>query len=467
MTNLIAYFSLLILGVFSAIKKYWLIILLFILLPFYAFLITYAAKIFHISFSVLELVRLFKEIILIGVFTGLLWDWFRNKIQTSKAVGTPATKEKEKTIGSKVSFFISDFFILLYLIVLLGSALVFHSTLREVLFGVRYDFFFLLYYFIFRLFLTFYNQKKETIIKIIFWTALPVFVFAILQFFALPKDFLVRFGYVKEAVSTFDPVNAIPAFQLLGNSSWLRVQSFFSGPNQLAAYCLVIIFLALGKILLYKKNILAYFVAILGIATLILTFSRSAWVGFLVGLIVLAIINIKRKPIFAGLVLGLTLAIGLLAGFLFKNQLYEVLVRPSSTLWHITYFRDAYAVFLEHPFGIGLSKIGPASQWLGHPLVSESFYLQIALETGFFGAILFIAIMILLIWEIAQTKKQINFSVISIIISLLVASLFLHTMADGVLAVYVGFVLALAQVENKELSDKSELAPQKIMVSHE
>jgi len=211
-----------------------------------------------------------------------------------------------------------------------------------------------------------------------------------------------------------------------------------------------------------KKNFLPYFVAFLGIITLVLTFSRTAIIGFIVGLVILAIVNIKRKPVFSGLVFGLILAGAILGGFLFKDQLYEIVIRPSSTPWHLTYFRDAYAIFLEHPFGIGLSKIGPASAWLGHPFVSESFYLQIALEIGFFGAILFLVIFILLIWEIAKNKKQINFAVISIIISLLIASLFLHTMADGVLAIYIGFVLALAQTsvestKTVENSSKKEL----------
>jgi O-antigen ligase len=447
MINLLTYLGLGTLGIFSAIKKHWLLIVLFILIPFYAFLITYSANLFHISFNELEIIRLFKEIILFGVFAGLIHDWIIKK--------------------NKITFLISDFFIGLYSLVLVGSIFVHGSSLHEALFGIRYDFFFLIYYIIFRLYFTFYADKKDLLLKIIFWTAIPIFVFGILQFFALPKDFLVHFGYAKEALATYNPDGPIAAFQLLGNSSLVRVQSFFSGPNQLAAYCLVIIFLALAKVLDNKKDILAYFVTILGIIILILTFSRSAWLGFAIGLIFLAIVNFKNKPVFSGLILGLILAAGVLGGFLFKGQLYEVIVRPSSSWWHLIYARDAYNMFLQHPFGIGLGKIGPASQWLGQPLLSESFYLQIGLEVGFFGVILFLAIMLILAWEIGTGKKQINFTAISIILSLLVASLFLNTLADGILAIYVGFALALAQTENIYLLDTTESSDQTIKISHE
>ncbi|MDD3774236.1 MAG: O-antigen ligase family protein, partial [Patescibacteria group bacterium] len=424
MTNLITYFSLAGLAVFSAIKKYWLIVALFCVLPFYAFLITFSAHIFNLDFSQLELIRLFKELIMFGVFAGLIYQWIKNR----------------KNSNLKFEFQISDFFIVLYLIIILGSIFVHGSSLREALFGIRYDFFFLFYYFIFRLFFLFYKDKSDSLIKIIFWTSLPVFVFAILQFFVLPHNFLEQFGYAKEALSQFDIKGAIPAFQLLGNSNLVRVHSFFSGPNQLAAYSLVIIFLALAKVLGKKRDILAYFVATLGIITLILTFSRSAILGFIIGILILSFINIRRRPIFGGIVLGSILAILLLGGLLFREQLYEIVVRPSSSGWHLAYFQDGYKLFLENPFGIGLSKVGPASQWTNQAMVSESFYLQIALEVGFFGLIIFLSFMILLIWELARHKTQIAYTTICTIIAILIASLFLHTLADGILAIYVGFV---------------------------
>lgn len=441
MTNFIAYFSLGILTVFSALKKYWLIVALFCILPFYAFLITFCAHIFHFNFSQLELIRLFKEVILFGVLAGLIYQWIKNR----------------QNRNLRFQFQISDFFIALYLLVLLGSVFVHESNFREALFGIRYDFFFLLYYFIFRLFFYFYHNKVQVLIRIIFWTSLPVFILGILQFFVLPYDFLVQFGYAKTALPQFNTEGVIPAFQLLGNSNLVRVQSFFSGPNQLAAYSLVIIFLALANVLRKKRDFLAYFVAILGILTLILTFSRSAIIGFVIGILILSFINIRRHPIFGGIVLGSILAILLLGGLLFREQLYEIIIRPSSSGWHLTYFRDTYTLFLENPFGIGLAKVGPASQWTNQAMVSESFYLQIALEVGFLGLIIFLSFMILLIWELTHQKTQIAYAAICLIIAILIASLFLHTLADGVLAIYFGFILALSKIPHKHKKNRVQL----------
>jgi len=132
---------------------------------------------------------------------------------------------------------------------------------------------------------------------------------------------------------------------------------------------------------------------------------------------------------------------------LFKQNLYEIIIRPSSTLWHITYLKDAYTMIMTHPFGLGLSKVGPASQWLNQALVSESFYLQIALEVGVFGLLLFLIAFVLLSIKLIKQKTQFGLILFASLVSVLVASLFLHTLADGILAIYLGFVLALGSEE--------------------
>ncbi|MCD6194928.1 O-antigen ligase family protein [bacterium] len=397
--------------------------LLLIFIPFYAFLITYLGFLLGVSSQDMEPVRLLKEGLVLGIFFSLLWYWlFR---------------------GKKVKFLLSDVLIGAYLIFLLVIAFAHHSSFREALFGLRYNFFFYFYYFVFRLFFTFFPAEKERGVKTIFITAILVFAFAVLQFFVLPKDFLCQFGYIREAMSNFDASLPLPAIHWLGNSNIARVQSFFAGPNQLASFCLIVLFLALGGGT--RSKYLNWVAASLSLLVLGLTFSRSAWLGGIIGLslfvFLIARTNIKLK---AG-ILGFGIGVLAVLAYVFKARFYEIFIRPSSSAWHWVSLRDAWHSFLSTPWGIGLGKVGPASQWLKNAFISENYYLQIGLETGWLGLVFFLLPVLVLLWEFWQKQSLKTKAVFCLFLSLLVSSFFLHTLADGVLAIYLGLSLAWAQ----------------------
>ena len=419
---------------FSAFRRKWGLYLLFLILPFYALLITFSQHFFHTSGEILFSLRLIKEGILLGILVSLIYSWIRNR----------------SLIKEKINFYLSDIFILIYLIILISSGLIFHSSLAEIFFGLRYDFFFFFSYFIFRLYFIFSKDNEfQTIIKIIFTTAIIVFIFALLQFFVLPKDFLIQFGYSKIVSSIFDTTAPLTAYQLLGNSNLLRVQSSFAGPNQLASFALVIIFLAWGIIFSKKPSILAWISLVLAILVLILTFSRSAWIGFVAGMIILASFNLKKRPIFSGLIFGSLLILAILGFLLFRNQINDIIIRPTSSVWHAVALKDSWEAFRTHIFGLGLGKIGPASQWLQKPIISENYYLQIGLESGIFGLITFILAFVFLISDLKQKDSVLANSAICLIFSFLFASFFLHTLADGVLSFYIGLFLAIVQTKKE------------------
>ncbi len=401
---------------------------LLVLLPFYAFLITYLAHLLGAGPQQMNLVRLVKEGLLAGIFLSLLWIWWRK--------------------NKKVRFYLSDFLIAIYFLVLIVGGLLHHSTVYELLFGLRYNFLFLFAYVVFRLYFSFFPQEKDQGLKLIFWTAIAVFIFALLQFFVLPKDFLVRFGYIREAMATFDPTLPLPAIHWLGNSGIARVQSFFAGPNQLASFCLLVLFLALGA-RRHKIKWLSLVSGVLALLVLLLTFSRSAWVGGLVGMMVFFLAAIYLNTNLRFLVLGIVLGILGAVAYFFKNQLFDLVVRPSSSAWHWVALRDAWHNFISTPWGVGLGKVGPASQWLKQPFISENYYLQIAIESGWQGLASFCAAAAMLLWELWQKQSVQARTVFCLFLSLLVSSFFLHSLADGVLGIYLGLALAWGQTEEK------------------
>ena len=49
---------------------------------------------------------------------------------------------------------------------------------------------------------------------------------------------------------------------------------------------------------------------------------------------------------------------------------------------------------LAHPLGQGLGSAGPASYRTGFPIIPESWYLQVGIEFGFIGLLLFLSSMV-------------------------------------------------------------------------
>ncbi len=244
-------------------------------------------------------------------------------------------------------------------------------------------------------------------------------------------------------MSNFDASLPLPAIHWLGNSNIARVQSFFAGPNQLASFCLIVLFLALGGGT--RSKYLNWLAASLSLLVLVLTFSRSAWLGGIIGLslfiFLIARTNIKLK---AG-ILGFGIGVLAVLAYVLKARFYEIFIRPSSSAWHWVSLRDAWHSFLSTPWGIGLGKVGPASQWLKNAFISENYYLQIGLETGWLGLVFFLLPILVLLWEFWQKQNLKTKAVFCLFLSLLVSSFFLHTLADGVLAIYLGLSLAWAQ----------------------
>ena len=103
----------------------------------------------------------------------------------------------------------------------------------------------------------------------------------------------------------------------------------------------------------------------------------------------------------------------------------------------------------QNPIGYGLGVVGPASQQAGRSIVTENWYLQIALELGVAGVLLFVAFWLSNIADLFATIRRLGadplrIALLASVCGLMLSNLFLHTWADSTLAIMtfslLGFV---------------------------
>ena len=421
---LLVYLFLAVLAIIGWLKPKWAFYLLLVLIPFHAFLVTCGNHFLNLSPGQQNLLAAWKEIILVVLVIKIIWQSIKTKKFPFKIL-----------LVDKLIF-------ALFII----AALTFPILTKDFstgLLGLRYDFELFLIYFVVRSF----EWKKIEIKKsvaIILTAGLFVAVFALLQVSVLPKDFLTNFGYSR--AMTWSPDQPLPAFQQIGGTGIARAQSFLAGPNQLGSYLLILLPLAL-LMLWYQKAKKAklifsiYFIIFL--AALFFTYSRSAWLGYLImiSIFVFVIANRKFRVYSFGTLILIGLAIYLVVRNVLSYKFINIfLEHQGSTPERIESLKQAFEIIWKNPAGLGIGKAGLVS--LRSPqvdtVIPESWYLQMALELGILGLLVYLGIVVEFfrnLWrKFAQAKdrfyKVLSFGTFLAFIGLAVYSLFLHTWSD-------------------------------------
>lgn len=188
----------------------------------------------------------------------------------------------------------------------------------------------------------------------------------------------------------------------------LRPYATFPHPNALAGYILIVLILLTGLIFTkrksfkFVKNILPL-TFILGLTTLFLTFSLSAWIATTTLAILLALLRYKRKA----LPISIVLIVGLISLItVFPPEKQSISQRLSSA-------KDAITIIQKRPYlGIGLGNFIPSLANINKensPLLSpflhyqpvHNIYLLLTAETGLFGLLFFL-------WFISKTLINTN-----------------------------------------------------------
>lgn len=172
-----------------------------------------------------------------------------------------------------------------------------------------------------------------------------------------------------------------------------RAQGTFGYPNQFAAYLVLLIPFAICLAIFVRKNRYRFFyilVSLLSIAALILTLSRSAWLGMILSIVIIFTLTVSQKKLgsksflFFGVIL--VIAISLVSGFyeLIQLRFHTSDVQDQNRILMI---KIALQLIARNPIiGCGLFNFEYHSYSIfhfWHPV--HNVFLRLAAETGIPG----------------------------------------------------------------------------------
>lgn len=297
--------------------------------------------------------------------------------------------------------------------------------------------------------------------RLVLWPAAIVAAFGMLQYFVLPYDFMRLLGYSRNTIFPYEDINY--------NINYIRIMSTLRGANPLGAYLVVVLGLLMT---LWRQQRHRWYVLLGGasVVALVLTFSRSAWIGFVASaaFLVWAGVRSRRTRQLLLVVTILCLVIGGSAIFSLRHDvtLQNALLHTqentaaeiSSNQGHAIALQDGLADVLHQPLGRGPGTAGPASlynQYQGGR-IAENYFLQVGQEVGWLGLAIFIGINTyigLLLWRIRT--EPLALGLLAALIGISIVNLFSHAWTDDTLA-YLWWGLAAialapaAQTESKK-----------------
>lgn len=392
---------------------------LLVLLPFHAVLTVMIRYGFGVESG---LIPFWKEFLLclIGIFIGYEW-WMKRSFPKFEMV---------------------DFVIFGYIIFGLAHALFFADVgLKQMIYGARYDFIFLVAYLLAK-----YGGLKlddvRNLLKISLYAGLVAVVLGLVVHFVINPSNLVLIGF-RDDWSTWYPGQSLAFCQKIEAMDVCRLSGTFAGPNQYAAYLVGLIGLALTT---YRMKLISVKLCavtiLLAVVSMYFTYSRAGYIGTSVLFFICGsqyMKYISRKWIYGGVIFG-GLVI-LTAFYVLWDRLLDLFLRPESSLGHLNAWMIGIREIVAHPFGLGLGTAGPASYHFGSPIIPENWYLQIGVEMGLIGMLLFLWILLLLGRHLWGTK--IASGLLAALCSICIMALFLHTFEDAptVISLFVIFGL--------------------------
>ncbi len=217
--------------------------------------------------------------------------------------------------------------------------------------------------------------------------------FGLIQKLILPTDFLKHFGYGPKTIPAYQTVDS--------NLDYRRIQSSLRGANPFGAY---LTFIIPGFILSLAKRRGLQLLAVAGaLVVLFYTYSRSAWVGLAISLVILGWLSLKNLSGRWAIVAVIVLAGGSIGIYsLRSNQVIQDALlhtsvsstspQSSNALRSIA-IKNGIRDVVHQPLGRGPGTAGPASFRSNHPArIAEDYYLQIGQEVGILGLAIFLAI---------------------------------------------------------------------------
>lgn len=296
---------------------------------------------------------------------------------------------------------------------------------------------------------------------LVLWPAAAVVIFGLLQAFILPDNFLRHFGYSEATIPAFETINQ--------NQNYVRIASTLRGANPLGAY--LIIPISLLCVLLIRNGRNWYQALFLAGALIVLFFShsRSAWIGMALSVTVLvgmSHLSQKAQKIALGaaaslVVIGAGLTLAYRDNARFQNFVFHTQTSQtddtSSNEARLDALRTGASDVAGDPLGDGPGTAGPASFYNNEPRIAENYFIQVGQETGWLGILLFFLINAgvgYLLWS--RRNDPLALSLFASLVGLTFVNLLSHAWTDDTLA-YVWWGLAgVAMAPDKRAEDDKQ-----------
>lgn len=285
--------------------------------------------------------------------------------------------------------------------------------------------------------------------------AAVVVVFGLLQVLVLPRTFLTHFGYGPNTIFPYETINH--------NLHYIRAMSTLRGANPLGAYLLIPIS-TLTTLIITGKRSWPYVTLLAGcLLTLFFSFSRSAWIGAMLALIVIAIHYLDKQYIKQAVIAAVAVFLLLIASFamewhhstrfqnIFLHTQSHSAVKTTSDAGHAAALRAGVHDIVHQPFGKGPGSAGPASVYNNQPRIAENYYIQIGQEIGWLGLALFLLINIgvgYILW--LHRENRLALVLFASLIGISFINLLSHAWADDTLAFVWWGLAGVAMVPPKK-----------------
>lgn len=245
-------------------------------------------------------------------------------------------------------------------------------------------------------------RKKELIYRSIKLTVVSTSVIAII-------------GIFQQGITSVNPSWVdLSVFGDIGT----RVTALFDNPNMLSIYLIIVFPFALYAIASAKKSThRIFYILCAGLIALctLYTWSRGAWLGIIVATcIFLVVYNIKNIWIIVSALASLPLWSALLPAAVINRALSIGALTDSSSYYRIYTWRGVWNMIKDYFFGgIGVgesafSEVYPIYSYSGTETVmhSHNLFMEITLQIGVVGLLIFLLIMILFAQKCFNTVRR-------------------------------------------------------------
>lgn len=407
-----------------------------ILLPFHAFLTVWLGSV-------------------VGHYTILrLWKEFLLAVIAIKVVYLLAvdTKLRKKFLESRLNQAILAY--MAVTVVWGAAALILHKvTAKALVYGLIVNLRFLVFFLVVWVVAVKAPKAFANWPKWLWWPLVVVVLFGLLQYFVLPYNFLSHFGYSDQTIFPYETINHDIHHE--------RIFSTLRGANPLGAYLV----LALSLLaVMWKKHMKTRQTILLagGVGVLFMSFSRSAWIGFVLSVAIIAWSSMKSEKVKQRSMLVVASGVVVLAGIGFalrhNTTLQDYLfhtnekstISNSSNEGHVSALRGGVQDIATEPLGRGPGSAGPASVYNNNKVrIAENYFIQVGQETGWPGLFFFVLITLYLARELwSRRQDSLALGLFAALVGLSFVNLLSHAWADDTLAYVYWGLAAVALATN-------------------